>query len=49
MTPLERFNEMREHGTEAYFDADEIVELIEYFDEEDDRRGYTQRMWRYRR
>jgi len=42
MTPLERFNEMREHGTEAYFDADEIVELIEHFDEEDDRRGYTQ-------
>ena len=42
MTPLERFNEMREHGTEAYFDADEIIELIEHFDEEDDRGGYTQ-------
>ena len=42
MTPLERFNEMREKGTEAYFDAEELVELIEHFDEQDDRNGYTQ-------
>ncbi len=42
MTPLERFNEMLEKGTEAYFDAEELVELIEHFDEQDDRNGYTQ-------
>ena len=42
MTTLERFNEMREQGTEAYFDADELVELIEHFDDADDREGYTQ-------
>ena len=42
MTALERFNEMREQGSEVYFDTDEIIELLEYFDEKDDRRGYTQ-------
>lgn len=42
MTTLERFNEMLEQGTEAYFDADELVELIEHFDDADDREGYTQ-------
>ena len=33
MTALERFNEMREQGSEVYFDTDEIIELLEYFDE----------------
>ena len=42
MTALERFNEMREQGSEVYFDTDEIIELLEYFDEKDDREGYTQ-------
>ena len=42
MTALERFNEMREQGSEVYFDTDEIIELLEYFDDKDDREGYTQ-------
>lgn len=41
MTPLERFNEMREKGSEIYFDAEEIIELLEHFDDTDDRDGFT--------
>ena len=33
---------MREQGSEVYFDTDEIIELLEYFDDKDDREGYTQ-------
>ena len=36
MTLLERYKEMHEKGTEAYFDADEIIQLLEYFEDEND-------------
>ena len=42
MTLLERYKEMHEKGTEAYFDADEIIRLLEYFEDENDFEGFTQ-------
>ena len=34
MTLLERYKEMHEKGVEVYFDADEIIRLLEYFEDE---------------
>lgn len=42
MTLLERYKEMHEKGTEVYFDADEIIRLLEYFEDENDFEGFTQ-------
>jgi tetratricopeptide (TPR) repeat protein len=33
---LQRYSLMESNGTEMYFDADEIVDLLDYFEEEDD-------------
>lgn len=42
MTLLERYKEMHEKGVEVYFDADEIIRLLEYFEDENDFEGFTQ-------
>jgi|GEM_PF-6154053 len=38
---LQRFLDMEKSGAEYYFDADEIVELLDYFEDEDDFDRYT--------